>query len=51
VAHQALDAVAADVLSGAQQRLPHPPVAVGVVVRRVRGLDELQQPLVVNPTL
>jgi hypothetical protein len=36
-AHQALDVVAADILARAQQRLPHPPVAVGAVVGLVRS--------------
>ena len=35
-AHQPLDVVAADALAGALQRLPHPAVAVGVVVGGVR---------------
>jgi hypothetical protein len=47
-AHQALDAAARDVLAGAQQRLPHPPVAVGVVVGRVQLTDPLEQPLVLD---
>jgi hypothetical protein len=50
-AHQALDAVTADVLAGAQQRLPHSPIAVGVVVGGVRLPDPVQEPFVVDGTL
>ena len=47
-AHQALDVVAADLLAGAAERLPHPPVTVGVVVGRVELLDARQQSLVLD---
>jgi hypothetical protein len=50
-AHQALDAIAADVLAGAQQRLPHPAVAVGVVVGGVHLPDPVQEPFVVDGAL
>ena len=39
---------AADLLAGALQRLPHAPVAVGVVVGRVHLADPLEQPLVLD---
>jgi hypothetical protein len=46
--HQALDAVATDVLAGPQQRVPGPPVAVGVVVRRLQLPDPADESLVVD---
>ena len=45
---QPCDAVTADRLAGAQQRLPQAPVAVGVAVGRMGQLDELQQTLVLD---
>ena len=48
LAHQPLDPAAADLLAGAPQRLPHPPVAVGVVVGRVHLADPREQPLVLD---
>jgi hypothetical protein len=47
-AHQPLDAVATDLDAFPAQRLPRPPVPVGVVVGRVQALDALQQPLVAD---
>src|SRR6266545_5813595 len=49
-AHQPLHVAAADVLARSQQRLPHPPRPVGLVVVLVRLDDHLQQPLVLNVT-
>jgi hypothetical protein len=48
LAHQPLDPVTADVLAGAQQRLPGPPVAVGAVVRLMDLTDPAEQPLVLQ---
>src|SRR4051794_5597412 len=47
-AHQALDAVAADVDALALERQPCPPVAVAVVVGLVDAFDLTQQPLVLD---
>ena len=35
-----------DILAGAAKRLPHPPVAVGVVVGRMQLADDAEQPFV-----
>jgi hypothetical protein len=51
LAHQALDAVAPDLVAGPPQRLPRAPVAVGVVVGRMGRADELEQPLVLDAPL
>ena len=49
LAHQALHPAAADLLAGAQQRLPHPPRSVGeVVALRVARAITLEQPLIVD---
>jgi hypothetical protein len=50
-AHQALDAVTADVLASPQQGLPGAPVAVGVVVGRMHLADAPKQPLVLNDAI
>jgi hypothetical protein len=47
-AHEPLNAAARDRLAGAHECLPHPPVAVGVVVGRVELADALEQPLVLD---
>jgi hypothetical protein len=47
-AHQPLDPAARDLLAGAQERLPHPPVAVGAVVGFMHLADASQQPLVLD---
>ena len=47
-AHQALDPVTPHRLDGPPERLPHPPVAVGVVVGRVQLADDAEQPLVLH---
>src|SRR5438445_3143665 len=49
-AHQPLHAAARYLLAGAAQRLPHPPVAVGVVVGRVQLADPAEQPLILDHT-
>ena len=49
-AHQPLDLAAPNLLAGSQERLPHPPRAVGEVVARMDLLDQLEQPLVLDPT-
>src|SRR5207245_1861700 len=49
-AHQPLHAAARYLLAGAPQRLPHPPVAVGVVVGRVQLTDPAEQPLILDHT-
>jgi hypothetical protein len=46
--HQPPDTIAADVLAGAAQRLPHAPVAVGAVVGLVQLRDAGEQPLVLD---
>ena len=50
-AHQALHAAAWDRLAGPPQRLPHPAIAVGVVVGRVERTDASEQPLVLDGPL
>jgi hypothetical protein len=45
-AHQPLDAVTTDLDAGTLERRPRAPVAVAVMVGRMRGLDPLHQPLV-----
>src|SRR5204863_6138743 len=47
-AHQALHPAARRLLAGTLERLPHPPVAVGVVVRGVQLADPREQPLVLD---
>ena len=47
-AHQALHPAARHPLAGAPKRLPHAPVAVGVVVLSVQLTDPAQQPLVLD---
>jgi hypothetical protein len=47
-AHQALDPVTPDPFAGPVKRLPHSPIAVGVVVRRVQLADDAEQPLVLH---
>jgi len=49
-AHQPLDPAAADLLTGPPKRLPHPPGAVGQVVALMDLPDQLEQPLVLDPT-
>jgi hypothetical protein len=46
LAHQPLDAITTDAFAGAPQRLPHPAVAVGVVVGGVDLADAVQEALV-----
>src|SRR5215204_2347790 len=46
--HQSLHAAARHLFAGATQRLPHPPISVGVVVARMQLADPGQQPLVFN---
>jgi hypothetical protein len=48
LAHQTLHPAARHTLAGAQQRLPHPPVAISEVVALVRCPDQLEQPLVLD---
>jgi hypothetical protein len=50
-AHQPLHTAARHALAGPQQRLPHPPVAVGVVVSRVELADPTEQPLILYGSL
>jgi hypothetical protein len=47
-AHEPLHRAARRGLAGSEQRLPHPPVAVGVVVGRVQLTDPPEQPLVLH---
>src|SRR5947207_6798393 len=47
-AHQPLHPAARHLLAGPPQRLPHPPVAVGVVVSGLQLADPLEQPLVID---
>src|SRR5712691_2270016 len=47
-AHQPLNSAAADLLAGAQERLPHPPGAVREVVAPVQLADQLEQPVVLD---
>ncbi len=49
-AHQPLDLAAPDLLAGAPERLPHPPRPVGEVVALMDLPDQLEQPLVLDPT-
>ena len=44
-AHQALHAAPRHLFTGAPKRLPHPPIAVGVVVGCVQLADDAKQPL------
>jgi cobalamin biosynthesis protein CbiG len=48
LAHQSLHAAAPDRLAGAAERLPHPPVAVGVVVLGVNVADPSAEALVLD---
>ena len=48
LAHQPLDAPAADLFAGASERHPHPAVAVGVVVGGVQLADRFEQSLVLD---
>src|SRR5207249_4362519 len=47
-AHQPRHAVAADQLAAAQQRLPHPPRAIGQIVGLVQLTDAFKQALVLD---
>src|SRR5438093_7015966 len=47
-AHQPLHPAARHPLAGPPQRLPHPPVTVGVIVGGVQLADPLEQPLVLD---
>src|SRR2546427_11366080 len=46
--HQSLHSAARHLHAGTPERLPHPPVAVGVVVGRMQLADPGEQPLVLN---
>src|SRR5271165_581749 len=50
LAHQPLHAAAPDLLADPQQRLPHPPGSVGVVVACVQLADDTEQPFILDPT-
>ena len=49
--HQPLYLATRHLLAGAAKRLPHPPIAVGVVVGRVQLPDPAEQPLVFDRPL
>ena len=50
-AHQPLDTASPGPLAVSEQRLPHPPAAVGEVVGRMQLADALEQPLVFDLAL